>query len=68
MKHPCAVCAQEWATTYEELIGPVCQGCKGHCAWADAALTDSTGICQPPVYGVIWWKQMKQLGEMIVHQ
>lgn len=67
MKLECCVCAQEWATTYEEHLGPVCAGCKGHCAWADAALTDKTGICAPPQYGVLWWKCMKDIGEIISH-
>lgn len=67
-KRECTVCQQEWATTYEEFVGPCCQGCKGHLAWADSALTNRTGICAPPMWEALWWKQLRQRGEILVHQ
>jgi hypothetical protein len=64
MKTECTVCGQEWASTFEPHIGHVCQGCKGHLALAEVALTDNTGMCPPPHYNTLWWKQLKERGEV----
>lgn len=67
-KRECSVCGQEWATTFEMYVGPACDGCKGHLAWADHVLTNKTGMCQPPAWEATWWRMMRARGEVIVHQ
>lgn len=67
MKTECTVCGQEWSDTFEPDIGKVCQCCKGYLAWSEAALTDNTGMCLPPSYDTIWWKQLKERGEVIAN-
>jgi len=56
MKRECTCCRQDWAVTYEPMIGPVCQACHRDLA---------EGMCRPPHYDALWWKQAKARGDVL---
>jgi len=66
MKRECTCCRQDWAVTYDPMIGPVCRACHRDLAEADALLDTVEGMCRPPHYDALWWKQAKARGDVLV--